>query len=273
VNINNRLQVPIRRSAPTQTPENQSECKTCQHEDFVTIGKEKPTAEKEAIIRSMVRQAPDCESVCDVVEALSAYPKEALERVRDFGTKLEVYDHDAGNDFPNYMPTLQHPQVVGAYNTAANVLGIEDDNLSPFVLLHEFAHALDASMGNASEQPHWKGAHKLASTTNQVIRDYAKHDPSEYLAENTAAFLVADDALYDLVGKGLEEGLATEGLSEREYMQMHQNFCNGRLERVDSNGYHMVDKFLDSVDEVPTIAPKPAMNEQQFGEWLKRRSA
>lgn len=250
-----------------------SECNTCQHEDLAVIGKEKPSAEKEAIIRSMVREAPDCEAICDVVEALSAYPQDALERVRDFGTKLEIYDDENGDEFPNYMPTLAHPQVVGAYNTVANVLGVEEDNLSPFVLLHEFAHALDASMGDVSEQPHWIGGHKLASSTNQVIRDYAKHDPSEYLAENTSAYLVADEALYDLVGKGLEEGLATEGLSEREYMRMHQNFCNGRLQRVDSRGYELVENLLDSVDDLPAPTPKKAMDETQFAEWLANRAS
>jgi len=219
----------------------------------------------------MIRKAPDCESVCDVVEALSAYPKQALERVRDFGTKLEVYDHDGGDTFPNYMPTLEHPQVVGAYNTVANVLGIEDDNLSPFVLLHEFAHALDASLGNVSDQAAWKGAHKLASTTNQVIRDYAKHDASEYLAENTAAYLAADEALYPLVEKGLAENIATEGLSEREYMRMHQNYCHGRLERVDPNGFHLADNLLNSVDQVPTVQPQTAMDETQFADWLSQR--
>jgi hypothetical protein len=228
---------------------------------------------KEPIIRSMIRRAPDSEAMRDVVEALSAYPQEALERVRDFGTRLEVYDHDGGEEFPNYMPTLADPRVVGAYNTVANVLGIEDDNLSPFVLLHEFAHALDASMGNVSGQPDWKGGHKVASTTNQVIRDYARHDPSEYLAENTTAFLVADEALYPLVEKGLQENIATAGLSEREYLQMHQNYCKGRLERVDPIGYQLVDQFLASIDDAPAPKTLPAMDENQFAEWLSQRPA
>lgn len=237
----------------------------------MVIGEEKPSPQKEQIIRSMVREAPDCEAVCDLVEALSAYPEEALQRVADYGTKLEVYDVDEGEEFPNYMPTLQHPQVVGAYNTVANVLGIEDDNLSPFVVLHEFAHALDASMGNVSDQPQWTGGHKLAKATNQVIRDYAKHDPSEYLAENTSAYLVADEALYPLVEEGLEEGLATDGLSEREYYRMHQNFCKGRLERVDPQGFQLVDQMLESIDELPAPVAKPAMDEEQFQEFLDNR--
>ena len=221
----------------------------------------------------MVRRTPDCESLNEVVEALSAYPKEALERVRDYGTKLEVYDHDGGEEFPNYMPTLPHPQVVGAYNTAANVLGIEDDNLSPFVLIHEFAHALDASLGNVSEQPHWKGAHKVASMTNQLVRDYAKHDTSEYLAENTTAFLISDEAHYNLVGEGLEKKIAMNGMSENEYIRTHQNYSQGRLERVDPNGYQMVDQLLKSVDQASPTTPLQAMDEQQFAQWLADRPA
>lgn len=242
--------------------------------NIANIGsREKYTSEKEQVILSMIRRVPDSEALTDVVEALSAYPKEALERVRDFGTRVEVYDHDGGEAFPNYMPTLAHPQVVGAYNTVANVLGIEDDNLSPFVLLHEFAHALDASMGNVSAQPEWKGGHKVASSTNQVIRDYARHDSSEYLAENTTAFLIADEALHPLVEKGLSEQIATEGLSQREYLQMHQNYSTGRLERVDSIGYQLVDQFLASIADAPPPTPLPAMDETQFGQWLSQRQA
>lgn len=247
------------------------ECQTCVPSDLVEIGAEKYDPEKEAIIRSMIRQAPGQEAVCGVVEALSAYPTDALERVRDFGTKLEIYDPNGGEEFPNYMPTLKHPQVVGAYNTVANVLGIEKDNLSPFVILHEFAHALDASLGNISDSPEWRGAHNLAVNTNQAIRDYAKHDPSEYLAENTAAYLVSDEALYGLVERGLENNIATAGLSEREYLQLHQNFSKERLERIDPQGFQLVDQLLGTVRKAPPTKPLLAMDENQFSEWLNMR--
>lgn len=240
---------------------------------MIKVGKETHTPEKEEIIRSMIRRAPDDDAVCDVVEALSAYPEAALKRVAAFGTKLEVYEEDAGEQFPNYMPTLPDPRVVGAYNTVANVLGIEDDNLSPFILLHEFAHALDASMGNVSDQPEWKGAHHVAKHTKQAIREYATHDPSEYLAENTAAYLVSDEALYTLVDRGLSENIATEGMTEREYLQMHQNFSNGRLRTVDSQGYELVDRLLQSVESLPLPGEKKAMNEEEFAQFLAQRKA
>lgn len=240
---------------------------------MMDIGKESYTPEKEQIIRSMMRRAPDEEAVCDVVEALSAYPEAALKRVAEFGTKLEIYDEDGGDKFPNYMPTLPDPRVVGAYNTVANVLGMEDDDLSPFVLLHEFAHALDASMGEVSEQGEWKGAHRVAKATNQAVRDYATYDPSEYLAENTLAYLVSDQALYPLVEKGFAEGLASEGMTEREYLRMHQNYSNVRLQQVDPTGYQLVDRMFQNLNQLPPPQPKEAMDEAKFQEFLEQRKA
>jgi hypothetical protein len=275
VNISNSFIQPkvSQQAATIKSTEQSNDCQSCHIGDIMEIGKERYTPEKDQIIRSMLRRAPDEEAVCDVIEALSAYPRAALQRVADFGTKLEVYDEEGGDEFPNYMPTLPDPRVVGAYNTVANVLGLEDDDLSPFVLLHEFAHALDASMGEVSEQGEWKGAHKLAETTNQAVRDYATYNPSEYLAENTAAYLVSDEALYPLVEKGLAEGLATEGLSEREYMRMHQNYCNGRLQQVDPTGFQLVDRMFQSMDQMAPPTTKKAMDEAEFQKFLDLRKA
>lgn len=236
------------------------------------IGHDKPTGQKEAVIRAMIRQAPDEESRLLVVEALSAYPLEALQRVQAYGTRIEIYDFEGGEPVPDYLPTLANPNVLGAYNTEANVLGADKDSLAAFVLLHEFAHALDASLGNVSEAPEWKNAQALAKATDQVVREYAKFDASEYLAENTAAYLVADEALYDLITEGLEKDLGTEGLSERQYMQMYQNFCQGRLQRLDPEGYALVDDMLrKQVLEKPAVEPKPAMNAEEWQEFLAAR--
>ena len=241
------------------------ECASCP--DLVVIGQEQPSGEKEALIRSMVRRAPNPEIVCSVVEALSAYPLEAQKRVHDFGTRLEIYDFAAGEQAPDYMPTLSRPDSLGAYNTVANVLGVDKSDLAPFVLLHEFAHALDASMGNVSELPEWKGAHKLAEFTNQVVRPYAKLDSSEYLAENTAAFLISDEALYPMIETGFAQGLGTNGMEERQYWQENQNFCNGRLQRIDSEGYRMVAELLNSLDSLPAPAARPAMDATEWQAW------
>ena len=230
------------------------------------IGVFRPSPQKEALIRSMIRQAPDEESVQEVVQALSAYPIDALERVHDYGTRLEVYDQD--QEVPNYMPTLPHPFVVGAYNTAANVLGFEEADLSAFVLLHEFAHALDASMGEASEEAAWKEAHLTACETGEVVRRYARVNSSEYFAENTTAYLIADDALVPLVKKGLAEEIGTEGMTRREYMMMHINYSNTRLKLADENGYELVAETLAELDELPPPSQKPAMNEAQYSEFI-----
>lgn len=233
----------------------------------MVIGEEKPNAEKEQIIRSLIRTAPNSETVCDVVEALSAYPTEALKRVQAYGTRLEIYEPDEngdGQEFPNYMPSLSHPLINGAYNTKANVLGVEGDNVSPFLLLHEFAHALDASLGNLSEKPEWKGAHNLACNTNQVVRDYAKQDPSEYFAENTSAFLVSDDALFPMIEEGLSRNLVINGQDERTYMQTYQNFCHGRVERVDSQAFQMVDELFQNLSGAPATTPSPALTEAEY---------
>lgn len=225
------------------------------------------TPEKEEVIRSMIRRAPDELSRERVVEALAAYPLEALERVQAYGTRIEVYDFAAGDAVPSYLPTLSSPDTLGAYNTKANVLGFDRSNLTPFAVLHEFAHALDMSMGEPSRAPEWRGAHALAANTNQVVRDYAKQDPSEYLAESVAAYLIPDEALVPLIERGLAEERGLGGLDERQYWQMHQNFCHGRLERVDGEGYRLVRELLEE-DEVPVVAPLPAMNEAQWNEFL-----
>lgn len=250
---------------PSVTAPAAKDCASCQ--DLVTIGEEKPNAEKEAVIRSMVRKAPNEEAVCDVVEALSAYPEEALERVRDYGTKLEIYDFAGGDQVPDYLPTLAQANSLGAYNTKANVLGVDKSDLAPFVLLHEFAHALDASLGNVSEQPEWKGAHKLAQFTNQVVRPYAKHDSSEFMAENTAAFLISDEALYPMLEEGFSKGLGTNGADERSYFSENHNFCKGRLERIDPEAYKMVGNLFEGLAERPTVTPQPAMTLEQWAEW------
>ncbi len=256
-------------AAPKAAPA-QAEVKEAQPEccgDIATIGEEKPSDEKSALIRGMIRQAPDSETACAVVEALSAYPLEALQRVADYGTKLEIYDFAGGDTVPDYLPTLAQANSLGAYNTVANILGVDKSDLAPFVLLHEFAHALDASLGNVSELPDWKGAHKLGQFTDRVVRPYAKHDSSEYLAENTAAFLISDEALYPMIEEGFAKGLGTNGMDERSYWQENQNFCKGRLERVDSEGYRLVGDLFGNLAEMAAVDAKPAMTPAEWTAW------
>lgn len=269
------LSIPVASNSTSAQPTDQVDlgnpARTAQCQ-LTPIGREGPTVEKEGLIRSMIRRAPDKESVCLVLQALSAYPLEALQRVHDYGTRLEVYDFQSGEPVPEYQPTLANPNVLGAYNTVANVLGADKTNLAPFVLMHEFAHALDASLGDVSTKPEWRNAHALASATNQVVRDYATIDSAEYLAENTAAYLVADEALYPIIEQGLEKHLGTYGLTEREYLQMNQNFCEGRLHRLDPDGYALVDDLLHHrLESSPPPQPKPAMTADQWQTYLENR--
>lgn len=255
--------------APAETASEQAKSACCS--DLVSIGEEAPSLEKEGVIRAMIRQAPDAETVCSVVEALSAYPLEALQRVHDYGTKLEIYDFAGGDCVPDYLPTLAQANSLGAYNTKANILGVDKSDLAPFVLLHEFAHALDASLGNVSELPEWKGAHKLAQFTNQVVRPYAKLDSSEYLAENTAAFLISDEALYPMIENGFAKGLGVNDLDERGYWQENQNFCKGRLERIDAEGYRLVGELFETLADQPAPVASPAMTGEQWAEFIASR--
>jgi len=228
-------------------------------------------AEKASLIRGMVRQSPD-ERVTDaVIDKLCAYPLDAIRAVSDYGTRIEMYDFDAGDPVPSYLPTLGDPSVVGAYNTKANVLGFDRKNADTFTVLHEFAHALDAALCEPSASPEWRGAHTLAKHTNQIVRDYAKSDPAEYLAENTAAYLVPDANLPALVDQGIANGAL--GLSDREYMQMCQNLSNGRLSTVDHEGWTLVDNLLHKrVQEGPHAEPRPAMTTAEWDAFQASRT-
>lgn len=220
-------------------------------------------AAKESVIRGMVRRSPDEAVTKRLVEVLSAYPLPALEAVSAYGTRIEAYDFKAGEAVPEYQPTLGTEGVVGAYNTRANVLGFDRHNADTFVILHEFAHALDAALNEPSASAEWKNAHYQAANTNQIVRDYAKYDVSEYLAENTCAYLVADASMPDLIDRGLAEGAM--GLGDREYMQLVQNLSNGRLHAVDPQGWALVDNLLHKqAAEGLRRAPLPAMTEAQW---------
>jgi len=228
--------------------------------------------EKDRLIREMIRQAPDEASRGEVVAALSAYPVRALQVVHDYGTRIEIYDFQAGEAVPEYLPTLSYANVAGAYNSKANVLGTDRANASPFALIHEFAHALDAALNDVSNRGEWNGAYTLARNTNRVVRDYAKQDASEYLAEITTAYLIPDERLLPLVEQGLARG--AHGMEEREFMRMHQSLSNGSLHRIDPDGYALVDDLIkhDIYEDKPR-APSPAMTAEEWHAFEVARRA
>ncbi|MBM3460773.1 MAG: hypothetical protein FJX76_01600 [Armatimonadetes bacterium] len=229
---------------------------------FVPSAPPSDATEKSRVIREMIRKAPGEQARQSVVDALSAYPLKALEIVNAYGTKIEVFDFQNGDTVPEYLPTLAYGNVMGAYNTKANVLGLDVRDAN-FPLLHEFAHALDAALNEESATPEWKGAHSLAANTNRVVRDYAKQDPSEYLAEVTTAYLVPDDALYGRIEAGLASG--AHGMDERDYMRMYQSMSKERLERLDPDGHALVADLLEQrIYEGNLANPQPAMTAEQW---------
>jgi hypothetical protein len=236
-------------------------------QDVIPVGLEQPSSEKEAVIRDLVRTSPNEAATQRIIEALSAYPLDALQLVAAYGTKIEVYAD--GSTAPAYMPTLADPNVAGAYNTRANVLGAFESSASPFALLHEFAHALDAALGEPSQGADWKNARITAQYTKNAVRPYATFDECEYMAENTAAFLVADESLVPLIERGLATNVGVQTMTEREYWQMHQNYSHDRLSRLDPQGFALVDDlFKHKVADGLKVEPKPAMTEQTWLETL-----
>lgn len=229
-------------------------------------------AEKQSVLREMVRRSPDAGVTEKVVDALCAYPLEAIRAVSAYGTRIELYDFDAGDPIPSYLPSLGQPGVVGAFNTKANVLGFDRKNADTFTVLHEFAHALDGALNEPSMSPEWRGAHTVAKNTNCIVRDYAKVDVGEYLAESTTAYLVSDANLPSLVDQGLQNGAL--GLSDRAYMQMCQNLSNGRLHTVDRDGWALVDTLLhERVESGPRREPRPAMTESEWNTFQAQEDA
>lgn len=224
-------------------------------------------AAKESVIRGMIRKSPDEHVTARVVDDLCAYSLLALRTVSDYGTKIEVYDFQAGDAVPEYLPTLGRPGYVGAYNTKANVLGFDRHNADTFTVLHEFMHALDEALDTPSRSPDWRGACQLASNTNRTVRNYAKWEPAEYMAESGTAYVIADANLPGLVDRGVREGAL--GLGDREYMQMCQNYSNERLRTIDPDGWKMVDDLLHGqLATAPRRAPRPAMTEPQWRDFL-----
>ncbi|CAN0509869.1 unnamed protein product, partial [Phaeothamnion confervicola] len=67
--------------------------------------------------------------------------------------------------------------------------------ITPLVLLHEFSHALDRSLGDVSERDDWKRATQKSLESRACIRPYATRNSAEYFADNLAAHLIPDDKL------------------------------------------------------------------------------
>lgn len=224
-----------------------------------------PDDPKTRLIESMIREVPDDASKKQLVRALSFMPTEALARVAEYGTRLEVYDRrQVDPPLPLYAQHLRKPNLSGAYSPTANVVFVDLHNITPLVLLHEFSHALDCALGNPSQSPEWQSARDTSRATRVCIRPYATHNSAEYFADNLAAHLIPDNELPALLAHDWQNGINTAGLQRTEFLANHVNYSHGRQQRADSAAYGLVQKLLQKLPEMPAAPPRPALTPDQY---------
>ena len=219
----------------------------------------------ENLIYDMIRVAPNEEARRAVVDALSLMPTEALARVSQYGTRIEVYDRTQA-DLPLYAKHLQKPNLSGAYSPTANVIFFDQHNITPLVLLHEFFHALDRAVGDPSQSQDWQKACEQSRATRVCIRPYATHNSAEYFADNLAAHTIPDDKLPSLMGRDWKLGINTEGLGKDVFVKNHMNYSQGRQAKADPQAYAMAADFLSRLPSLGASAPRPALTPAEYRE-------
>jgi hypothetical protein len=171
------------------------------------------------------------------IQLLSRYPLGAIERVHGFGTRVEFYG--PGETLRPEMAELDRPGYLGGYNPQINVIGIKLENVNTFTVLHEFAHALDAALDHPSRSDAWVGGCERARASDRAIRENARKNPEEYLADDVAAWLIPDDWLPALV-HGAQRATPDAARDRQDY-------SHGRLERKDPEGFLLAGALLSSV--------------------------
>jgi hypothetical protein len=225
---------------------------------------------KTALIESMIRVAPNQKAQESMVAALSYLPLEALQRISEFGTKLEVYDKTQ-SDLPLYAKHLEKPNLAGAYSPTANVIFVDENNITARILVHESMHALDASLGNPSSQKPWTVARDLARSTRQAIRPYATHNSAEYFADNLAASLFGKEEMTKLLVHDYHHGIGTEGLDKRELVSSHIHYHREGQAQADSLGSKLCSRFWEVLPQYPRAEPKAALTPQEYRTELVER--
>ena len=213
-----------------------------------------------ALVESMIRTVPNEGCRLELQQALQAMPSEALARIAEYGTVLEVYDKNAA-DLPLYAQHLRKPHLVGAYSPTANVVFVDQHNITPLVLLHEVSHALDMALGEPSKGSGWVEGCPQPRPSRACIRPYATHNSAEYFADNLAAHLIGDAQLPSMLKTRLQQ---QPQLDKTELVKAHVNYCNGRQRLADSTAYGLCADLLQAMPSLPQAAPRPALGAEEY---------
>lgn len=217
-------------------------------------------ATKCALIDSMIRTVPDQGCRVQLQQALQAMPSEALARIAEYGTVLEVYDKNAAG-LPLYAQHLRKPHLDGAYSPTANVVFVDQHNITPLVLLHEVSHALDMALGEPSKNSAWVEGCAQARATRMCIRPYATHNSAEYFADNLAAHLIGDSQLPGMLKARLQQ---QPQLDKSELVKAHLNYCHGRQLQADSTAHRLCAELLQAMPGLPQAAARPALSPEAY---------
>lgn len=241
-----------------------------QSESAVDSARLSPEAQKASLIASMIRVAPSDESVKELTTALDALPQEALERISAYGTKFEVYDKTASG-LPLYARKLQKEHLAGAYSPTANVVFVDQDNITARILVHESLHALDASLGQPSAQKPWTVARDYARSTRQAIRPYATHNSSEYFADNLAASLFSKEQMENIVQADLVKGTGMDGQSQENLLETHAAYHREGQAQADPIASKLCQKFWSVLPQYPSAQARPALSPSEYRAVLVER--
>lgn len=212
------------------------------------------------LIDSMIRTVPSAAQRLQVQAALQCMPTEALARIAQYGTALEVYDKNAPA-LPLYAQHLKKPHCDGAYSPTANVVFVDQNNITPLVLLHELSHALDMALGEVSKNPEWVTGCAQARASRACIRPYATHNSAEYLADNLAAHLIPDAQLPAMLGARLQQ---QPQLDKSELVRAHLNYCRGRQRQADPVAFQLCANMLAALPQMPEAPARPALTPQEY---------
>lgn len=225
------------------------------------------TALKQKLIADMIRISPGLEESEKMVEALSYLPAEALQRISDYGTKIEVFDKQAER-LPLYARKLTKSNLAGAYSPTANVIFVDKDNITPRILVHESMHALDSALGGPSQQKPWTVARDVARQKLQFIRPYASHNSAEYFADNLAASLFSKDQIVKILSIDLQEKNGTEGLTKEHLVKDHLSYNREDQKKADPIAGALVERFWEVLPKYPVAETRPALSPQQYRQEL-----